>query len=185
MNTKEQVLSTVEKMKDEIVSLLSELVRIPSVNPRYPGADYAALVGGESACNERLAQAYRIAGCQVDFVEKEKGRANLVGVFKGSGGGRSLIYNGHIDTVPVGNASDWKWQGPFSGKVEGGKLYGRGSTDMKRGIVAQLKGIEPVWRNCLTLKGDTILETVGGEEPMAHGVGTSAVCEKYKADAAI
>ena len=185
MNKKEQVLRTVEKMQAEIISLLSELVRIPSVNPRYPGADYNQLVGGEGACNHRLAEAYRTVGCQVDFVEMEKGRANLVGVLKGQGGGRSLIYNGHIDTVPVGNAAEWKWQDPFSGKVEDGKLYGRGSTDMKSGIVAQLKGVEAVLRSGMKLQGDVILESVVGEETMTHGVGTSAVCEKYKADAAI
>lgn len=185
MNTKQQVMQMVDKMQDEIVSLLSDLVRIPSVNPGYPGTDYDKLVGGETACNKRLAQAYHKIGCQVDFVEKEKGRANLVGVLKGAGGGQSLIYNGHIDTVPVGNAADWKWQDPFSGKVEEGKVYGRGSTDMKGGITAQIKGIEAVLRSGLKLKGDLILESVVGEETMTHGVGTSAVCELYRADAAI
>src|SRR3954447_16577777 len=118
MNKKEQVLNTVEEMRAEIVALVADLVRIPSVNPRYPGMDYANAVGGETACNEKLAQAYKEIGCQIDFVEKEKGRANLVGVLKGSGGGRSLIYNGHVDVVPIGNPADWRFQDPFSGKVD-------------------------------------------------------------------
>ncbi len=185
MNKRKQVLDAVEKLQDEIVSLVGELVRIPSVNPKYPGMDYQKVVGGETACNERLAQAYREVGCKVAFVEREKNRANLVGVLKGKGGGRSLIYNGHIDTVPIGNASDWKTQDPFSGKVEDGKLYGRGSADMKGGLVAQLKGIEAVLRSGLRLKGNLILESVVGEETMTHEAGVSAVCEKYKADAAI
>ncbi len=185
MNKAEQVLQTIDAMRDEIVSLTAELVRIPSVNPRYPGMDYQKEVGGETACNQKLATAYRAAGCAVDFVEREKDRANLVGVLAGSGGGRSLIYNGHIDVVPVGNPSDWKFGDPFSGKTEDGKLYGRGACDMKGGVVAQLKGIEALRRCGVVLKGDVILESVVGEETMNHEVGVSAVCEKYRADAAI
>jgi len=185
MNKKEQVLNTVETMRDEIVSQVAALVRIPSVNPRYPGMDYQKEVGGETACNEQLARAYRAIGCEVDFVEKEKQRANVVGILRGSGGGRSLIYNGHIDVVPIGNPSDWKFQDPFSGKIEDGKLYGRGACDMKGGVVCQLKGIEALVRAGVKLKGDVLLESVVGEETMSHEVGVSAVCEKYRADAAI
>jgi acetylornithine deacetylase len=185
MNKKEQVLSTVEEMRAEIIALVTALVRIPSVNPRYPGMDYPNTVGGETACNERLAQAYQEIGCEIDFIEKEKGRANLVGVLKGRGKGRSLIYNGHVDVVPTGNPEDWRFQDPFSGNVDDGKLYGRGTCDMKGGLVSQLKGIEAVLRTGLKFKGDVILESVVGEETMSHEVGVSAVCEKYRADAAI
>jgi acetylornithine deacetylase len=172
-------------MQEEMTCLLSELVRIPSENPRYPGVDYRAELGGETACNQVLAQAYRALGCEVDFVEKEEGRSNLIGVLPGTGGGRSLIYNGHIDVVPVGNRSDWKFGDPYSGRIEDGRLYGRGSCDMKGGLVAQLKGIEALRRCGVRLKGDVILESVVGEETMSHDVGVSAVCEKYKADGAI
>ena len=102
MDIKTRVLKTTEEMRDEIVDLTAALVRIPSINPRYPGVDYKALVGAESQCDSRLADAYEAFGCDVEFVEKEKGRANLVGILKGTGGGRSLIYNGHIDVVPGG-----------------------------------------------------------------------------------
>ena len=185
MDKKKNVLDTVEKMRDEIVSLTAELVRIPSINPKYPGMDYEKEVGGETVCNERLAEAYREIGCETEFIEAEEKRSNLVGVLKGAGGGRSLIYNGHIDVVPVGKSSDWKFSDPFSGKIEEGKLYGRGSCDMKGGLVAQLKGIEAVLRSDIKLEGDVILESVVGEETMSHEVGVSAVCEKYQADGAI
>jgi acetylornithine deacetylase len=185
MNKKEEVLKTVEAMRDEIVSQVADLVRIPSVNPRYPGMDYQKELGGETACNEVLAHAYRAIGCEVDFVEKERHRANVVGILRGSGGGRSLIYNGHIDVVPIGNPLDWKFQDPFSGKIQDGKLYGRGACDMKGGVVSQLKAIEALVRTGVKLKGDVLLESVVGEETMSHEVGVSAVCEKYRADAAI
>lgn len=183
--TRQHVLSVVETMREEILSLLSELVRIPSVNPRYPGVDYDSTVGGESDCNRYLAREYAKFGCTVDFVEVESGRANLVGVLKGLGGGRSIIYNGHVDVVPVGKSLDWKFGDPFSGKREDGRIYGRGSCDMKAGLVAQAKGVEAVLRSGIGLKGDVILESVIGEETMSHEVGVSAVCSQYKADGAI
>lgn len=180
-----RVLQTVDKMRPEIISLVAELVQIPSVNPRHPGVDYSETVGGESSCNARLADAYRAVGCEIAKVEKEPGRANLVGILKGRGGGKSLIYNGHIDVVPVGNPSDWNFGDPFSGRVENGRLYGRGSCDMKGGVVCQQKGVEAVLRSGFRLNGDLLLESVVGEETMSHEVGVSAVCEKYKADAAV
>ena len=72
MNQKKDVLDTVEKMKDEIVSLTAELVRIPSINPKYPGMDYDKEVGIETECNKRLAEAYKKIGCETEFIEKEK-----------------------------------------------------------------------------------------------------------------
>ena len=180
-----KVLQAVEDLSERIVSLTAELVRIPSINPRYPGTDYQKELGGETACNRKLAEVYRQMGCKIDFIEKEPGRANLVGILKGTGGGRSLIYLGHIDVVPVGQPTDWKFGDAFSGKVEDGKLYGRGSTDMKGGIVAQAMAIEVIQRLGIRLKGDMLLESVVGEETMSHEVGVSAVCEKYKADGAV
>lgn len=185
MDQKQKILDTVETMRDEIVSMTVQLIQTPSVNPRYPGTDYQKELGGETACNEILGRAYREIGCEVDLIEKERGRVNLVGILRGSGGGRSLIYNGHVDVVPVGNASDWKFGDPFSGKIEDGRIYGRGTSDMKSGLVTQLKGVDALIRSGVKLKGDLILQSVVGEETMSHDVGVSAVAEKYQADAAI
>src|SRR4029453_16474976 len=65
-----------------------------------------------------------------------RGRRRLVPRTPGTGGGRSLLLSGHVDPVPPGR-TPWKHGGPFSGAVSGGKLYGRGSWDMKGGLVAQ------------------------------------------------
>ena len=65
------------------------------------------------------------------------GNPNVVAVLKGTGGGKSIILNGHIDVVPVGDEKNWTHD-PFSGHIECGKLYGRGATDMKGGTVALL-----------------------------------------------
>jgi len=183
---KKLVLDKLDDMRDEIFAVLSELVRIPSVTPNYPGLDREQYLGGETACNEALAEHYRDIGCEVDLWEEEPQRANLVGVLRGIGGGRSLIFNGHIDTVPTGPYEDWKWNDPYSGRVEDGRLYGRGSCDMKGGIVAQFAAAKALADSGIRLKGDLILESVVGEETMDHEVGTTAIVRRgYLADAAI
>lgn len=111
------------------------------------------------------------------------GNPNLVAVLKGTGGGKSIILNGHIDVVPVGDEKSWKHD-PFSGAIECGKLYGRGSTDMKGGNVALLMAIEAIIATGVKLKGDVIFQSVIEEE--SGGAGTlAAVLRGYKADGAI
>jgi acetylornithine deacetylase len=187
MEEKEQlILSKVDAMRDEIVAVLSQLVRIPSVSPNYPELDKEKFLGGESRCNAALAEHFRGIGCEVDMWEVQPQRANLVGVLKGTGGGRSLIFNGHIDTVPPGPHEDWMWNDPYSGNAQDGNLYGLGSCDMKGGIVAQFAAAKALVETGISLKGDLILESVVGEESMDHEAGTTATVRRgYKADAAI
>ena len=112
-----------------------------------------------------------------------EGNPNLVAVLKGSGGGKSIILNGHIDVVPTGEESSWSHD-PFSGLIECGKLYGRGATDMKGGNVALLMAIESLIDNGIKLKGDVIFQSVIEEE--SGGAGTlAAVLRGYHADGAI
>ena len=80
---------------------------------------------------------YEALGADVDLWAIEPGRENAVGVIPGQGGGRSLIYNGHVDVVPPGDPAKWKSGDPFSGRIDGDRVWGRGSTDMKAGILAQ------------------------------------------------
>jgi acetylornithine deacetylase len=111
------------------------------------------------------------------------GNPNLVAVLKGTGGGKSMILNGHIDVVPVGDEKNWKHD-PFSGTIECGKLYGRGATDMKGGNTALLMAIEALIANGIKLKGDVIFQSVIEEE--SGGAGTlAAVLRGYHADGAI
>lgn len=111
------------------------------------------------------------------------GNPNLVAILKGSGGGKSIILNGHIDVVPVGDESNWELD-PFSGMIKCGKLYGRGSTDMKGGNVALLMAMESLIANGIKLKGDVIFQSVIEEE--SGGAGTlAAVLRGYSADGAI
>ncbi|MCS0672092.1 peptidase [Cytobacillus firmus] len=111
------------------------------------------------------------------------GNPNVVAALKGTGGGRSLILNGHIDVVPEGDRNDWDHD-PFSGRIEDGKLYGRGSTDMKGGTVSLLLAMEAIITLGIKLKGDVIFQSVIEEE--SGGAGTlAAVLRGYTADGAI
>ncbi len=115
--------------------------------------------------------------------ENYKGNPNVVGVLTGSGGGQSMILNGHIDVVPEGDVTKWE-DDPYSGAIKNGRLYGRGATDMKGGTVSLLLAIEAI-RSCgIQLKGDVIFQSVIEEE--SGGAGTlAAVLRGYKADGAI
>lgn len=179
------VLAQIDGMRDEITETLQTLVRIPSITPKYPGLDYDQHVGGEKRANEALIPALASTGAEIDLWEEEAGRANLVGVVKGTGGGRSLICNGHIDTVPPGDPATWT-SDPYAAEVRDGKIYGIGACDMKAGIVAQTMAAVALKRCGVRLQGDLILESVCGEETMDHKVGVSATVKRgYMADAAI
>ena len=111
------------------------------------------------------------------------GNPNAVGIMRGTGGGKSMILNGHIDVVPAGDPKDWD-RDPYSGHIECGKLFGRGSTDMKGGTTSLLMAIEAIKNSGIKLKGDVIFQSVIEEE--SGGAGTLAtVLRGYKADAAI
>jgi acetylornithine deacetylase len=115
--------------------------------------------------------------------DRFNGSPNVVGVMQGSGGGRSIILNGHIDVVPAGDPGQWEGD-PFSGEMKDGKLYGRGATDMKGGTVSLLLAIQAIRELNIRLKGDVIFQSVVEEE--SGGAGTlAAILQGYKADAAL
>lgn len=112
-----------------------------------------------------------------------KGSPNVVGVWKGTGQGKSMILNSHIDVVPAGDLHQWD-HSPWSGVVEGNRIYGRGSTDMKGGTVSNFLAVQCLKELGIPLKGDVIIQSVIAEE--SGGLGTLAAIERGpRADAAI
>lgn len=179
------IIRKIEEMSSDIIHTLQRAVKIQSINPRYPGVDEAAVLGGEREVTELFKPVMENFGCKTDRFEKARKRTNLVGVLRGTGGGKSLLLNGHIDTVPFGNLKQWKYD-PVGAKVVGTKMYGRGSTDMKSGDVAMVKALEAIVKSGYRPKGDVIITLVVGEETMDHELGTTACVKRgYKADAAI
>jgi acetylornithine deacetylase len=183
---KNDIVSKVDALKDELIQLTSDLIRIPSVNPHYPGQVYEEVLGGETKVNEHIQPIMEGLGLETDLFEVEEGRGNLVGTLKGTGDGKSLIFNGHVDVVPSGPEEDWMKSKPWSGLVADGKVWGRGACDMKGGIASAIIALKAILEAGYKPKGDVILEEVVGEEMMNHEVGTTATVKRgYRADAAI
>lgn len=183
---KYKILTAVDCLQDELVKVVSDIVQIPSINPTLGGVNKEEVTGGETRVNAYLKGVEDGMSLDTDLWEEEPGRGNLVGVWHGVGQGRSLIFNGHVDVVAPGPEALWTVAGPWSGKVVDGKIYGRGSTDMKGGDVCTIMALKAVLDAGYKPRGDVILETVAGEELMNTEVGTSMTVKRgYRADAAI
>lgn len=111
------------------------------------------------------------------------GRPNVVGILKGSGGGRSLILNGHVDSVTIGNLGSWDHD-PFAAEQVDSRIYARGSSDMKGGLLACVKALQVLQAIGIQLRGDVICESVVNEEHAGNG-SLACVARGYHADAAI
>ena len=165
------MISLNERDREDLQKLVCDLVAIESVNP-----DLVPSGSGEAAIAQFIGSWFRDCGIEVAVVEPVAGRPSVVGRVRGRGGGRSLMLNGHVDTVGAG-----AMEKPFSPEVREGRVYGRGAYDMKGSVAASMlaarKAID------LGLKGDLIVTAVADEE--VASMGTAAVLESIRADAAI
>lgn len=156
---------------DGLERLLGDLVAIDSINPDLvPGA------AGEMGIAGYIAGWLESAGLEVHVEEPVPGRPNVVGIARGRGGGKTLLLNGHVDTVGVSGMTD-----PFRPRIEGGRLFGRGAYDMKGGLAACMLAAAEAAKH--GLRGDVIVTAVMDEE--YAGLGTMAIAERYRADGAI
>ena len=112
-----------------------------------------------------------------------RGRPNVVGVLKGSGGRRSLILNGHVDTVTIEPREAWT-RDPFGAEMAGGMMYGRGTSDMKGGLMAAILAVAYLREAGVVLRGDVIIQSVVNEEHAGNGT-LDLVRRGITADAAI
>ncbi|GAA1660214.1 acetylornithine deacetylase [Mycolicibacterium murale] len=180
-----RVSAQVDALADDMITTLSEVIAIPSVNPKYPGQMYDDVVGAEGRVSRLMAELYADAGAEVECWAVEPGRDNAVGSITGRGGGRSLIFNGHVDVVPPGNPDRWTAD-PFSGRIDDDRVWGRGASDMKAGLVAQAFAAKAIRMAGVSLRGDLIVQAVVGEEVMDHECGVSSTFQHgYRAEAAV
>ena len=154
----------------ELAELLAQLVAIDSVNPAL--IDGAA---GEQEIAGFVAEWALECGLEVELVGDDA-RPSVIATARGSGGGRSLLLNGHLDTVGVAGMA-----APFEPRVEEGRMYGRGTYDMKGAVAAIL--VAAARARELGVRGDVIVTAVADEE--VASIGTEAVLERVRADAAI
>ncbi len=155
--------------------------------------------GREGEAQQWLAEYLQRLGFEIDLFEPDnermekhpgfnsghsyKGRPCLVATLKGTGGGRSLILNGHMDTMPAGDIGIWSTD-PWEMKVADGNIYGLGADDMKGGLSALVLACEMLIKNNERPKGDIIIMSVVDEE--GGGNGTLACVDRgYRADGAI
>src|SRR5690349_4747024 len=185
---RKKILDTVDANKDKAIKFLQDIVAIPSVT------------GDEGKIQAFLNSYLKKVGLDVDMWESKwdelkkhpgyipveqgyEGRPNIVAKWKGSGGGRSLLLNGHTDVIPVGNGEGWS-DNPWSAAIKDGRIYGRGSCDMKSGVASHILAVQYLKEAGIDLKGDVYINVVIDEEVSGHGT-LDTVIRGYKADAGI
>ena len=155
----------------DVIALLAELVATNSVNPSLvPGG------AGEREVAEVAGRAMKAAGLDVVFQEAAPGRPNVIGILDGRQPGPTMMFCGHLDTVGVEGMHD-----PFRPVVRKGRLYGRGSEDMKGGVAAMIAAAADLARDWTT--GRLIVAGVADEEHMS--LGAEALVREWRADFAI
>jgi acetylornithine deacetylase len=186
----DRALGALREARDDVVRTLVDLVRIPSVGG----------TAGESGIVHHVAALLAAEGLEVDhwqipldelaarpdFPGMEVARTEAWGVvarLRGRGGGRSLMLNGHLDVVPPGDFATWH-DDPYSGRVAGGHVHGRGACDMKGGVAAALSALRALHRAGVRPEGDLLFAGVIGEED--GGLGTYATLARgWRADACV
>jgi acetylornithine deacetylase len=157
---------------DPTIRLLHDLVSIDSVNPTL--VEGAA---GEAAIAAAIAHELARVGLDVTVEEVVPGRPNVVGVLEGRSPGRTLMFCGHTDTVGVSGMNH-----PFTPVVRDGRLYGRGSQDMKSGVAAMIGAAARLAERGLA-RGRVVVAAVVDEEHSS--IGADALVTKWRADAAV
>jgi acetylornithine deacetylase len=155
------------------VDLLRQLVQIESVNPTLvPGGK------GEREIASFVARLLDEAGIEVRLQEAAPGRPNVIGLLRGTGGGRTLILNAHLDTVTLEGMED-----PLSARIEEDKLFGRGAWDTKGGLAAGLSALLALQEAGEGLAGDLLITGTVDEE--YGSIGTETVLKEIQADGCI
>jgi len=181
-----EILKAIDGLSDEIISLLVRLIKIESIT------------GNEEKIQGEIVEFLKMMRMEIDIWEPDtaelekhpvcapinmsfENRPIVVGSWRGSDQGRSLLLNGHVDVVKPGKG--WSCD-PFGGEVRDNKIFGRGAADMKGGIVAMLMALKALKSLGLNPKGDILIETVVDEENGVNG-SLAGLMRGYTADACI
>ncbi len=178
MTARQRLLQRVKESQQQLISSCIDLVGTESPNPP----------GDTQAIAEVTAGLLRKAdGAEVEFVTAEYPIVNVVARLKGSGSGRRLIFNGHLDTYPIGDRSRWTVD-PLAGIQQDGRFYGRGISDMKGGIAASILAFQLLAECRESWSGELVVTLAGDEETMGtlgsyhlletvpHAKGDAMIC---------
>jgi acetylornithine deacetylase/succinyl-diaminopimelate desuccinylase-like protein len=156
-----------DALGDEAVELLSQLIRINTVNPP----------GNEGPAQELLADLLRGAGFECELIEAEPGRPNLVARLRGEGDGPVVCFLSHVDTVPA-NAEEWTFD-PWSGDVRDGFVLGRGGQDMKDQVATEVAAAVHLGRSGWRPAHGELKVIVTADEEMGAHLGARWLCERH------
>lgn len=159
--------------RDYLTKTLADLIGINSINPQLIPEGR-----GETEIAAYIAEALRRLHLEVMTHEPQTGRVSVVGRLKGKGNGRSLMLNGHIDTVGVEGMHE-----PFSAVIRNGRMYGRGAYDMKGSIAACMTALKALVDSQAAFNGEILLAAVADEEYFS--LGTADLVSRYQVDGAI
>lgn len=155
--------------ENELLRLTKDLVGIPSI------------MGEETPVARFVAEYLAARGYEVDLQEVERGWCQTIGILKGTGSGKTLMFNGHLDIEPI--AEGWT-ENPFEAWVEQRRIYGAGVRNMKAGVACMIHAAEAIRKAGVKLAGDMIVAAVLGE--LQGGVGTKYLLDKgYRAEGAV
>lgn len=187
-DARRKVIETIDAGHDKAVKFLQQMVAIPSVTGDEGKiqaflSDYLTKLGLEVDMWDSDWEALKKHPGYIPVDRGYEGRPNIVATWKGTGGGRSLLLNGHTDVIPVGKGEGWSVD-PWGAEVRDGRLYGRGSCDMKSGVASHILAVEFLKSAGVKLAGDVFINAVIDEEISGHGT-LDTVIRGYKADAGI
>lgn len=148
--------------QQQVVDLTRELVRLDTVNP--PGSEHEA--------GTRVASRLESAGFLVELHVFAEGRVNVVARSPRSGSAATQCWTGHLDTVPLGGSS-WTVDA-FAGQIDGGRIYGRGASDMKGGVAAMVVALEQVTASAGLPPGLSLVFTSGEETGCEGAIALAA-----------
>jgi len=159
--------------RDYLVRLLKKLIEIQSVNPHVEGG------AGEVEISNFIADHLESVGMEVNTQDVVDDRFNVIGVLRGRGGGRSLMMNGHTDTVG-GKGMTIE---PFKPFIEDDNMHGRGACDMKGPLAGMITAVKALVDSGVKLGGDLFISAVVDEE--YKSIGTQRLIREYRSDAVI
>lgn len=185
-----RVLDAVDALREPMLAELATIVRIPSVGGTDAENDAQHYIAGRLGESGLEVDHWQLDLADLtsrpDFPGMEVERREAWGVvarLPGAGDGASLMLNGHIDVVPTGDADAWHVP-PFAAELRNGTMFGRGTCDMKAGLVANVFAVQAIQNAGVRLRGDLLLASVLGEED--GGLGTYATLQRgWRADACV
>jgi len=167
-----RILAAVDDLRDDLVELTRALVGCRTDSQTEHNPDFGPEV---ARCQDIVAEHLATTGMEIQRWTEDNRFPVVAGRLPGSGGGRSLAINGHVDVVPVGDTASWTHD-PWAGEIAGGRLWGRGATDMKGGVAAGMIAARALRKAGAKLSGDLWLHVVADEEVV--GFSTRRLLEK-------